>query len=224
MDYERLAKFPIQNEDDWILTIVIGGVLLFLGFLLVPVLAVWGYVAEVIRGGVAGESEPPTFDDWGTLVVDGLKGFIILAVYQIPPAIVGGGLILVFGLASAGTDSAGLGFVGFLLGFGVWSLLGLVFGYFGMAGFANFAVEDSIGAGFDVGTIMDVATSGGWLMAWVFYIALSIVAGLVASFTGGLAGPFTSFYALTAGGRAFGEAFADATGVEAAPAEATAPA
>lgn len=215
MNVEALAKFPLEDEDDWIMTVVVGGVLLFLGVLFVPLLLVWGYLVEVMRGAVAGESEPPTFDDWGDLAVDGLKAFVIMAVYQIVPAIVGIGFILVFGALGASTDAGGLGVLGIVFGVGAWSVLGLVFAYFGMAGLANFAVEDAIGAGFDVGTITSVSLTGSWLKAWVFYLGLSIVAGILGSMTGGLGSPFVSFYALSAGSRAFGEAFAAESGASA---------
>lgn len=215
MDVEALAKFPLEDEDDWIMTVIIGGVLAFLGFLFVPMLLVWGYLVDVMRGAVAGEAEPPTFDEWGDLAVDGLKAFVIMAVYQVVPAIVGIGVIVVFAALGAGTDSGGLGVVGVVLGVGIWSVLGLVFAYFGMAGLANFAVEDTIGAGFDVGTIASVSLTGSWLKAWAFYLVLSIVAGILGSVTGGLGSPFASFYALSAGSRAFGEAFAAETGAAA---------
>lgn len=222
MDIEALAKFPLQDEDDWIMTVLIGGILLFVGFLIVPILFVWGYAVEVMRGGVEGTAEPPQFDDWGDLAVDGLKALVIVVAYQIVPAIVGIGTIVLFGALGAGTDSGALGAIGIVFGVGAWMVLGFVFGYVGMAGLVNFAVEDTLGAGFDFGTIATVATTGGWLKAWAFYIGLSIVAGIAGSVTGGIASPFTSFYALSAGSRAFGEAFASATGVEGPTDQATA--
>lgn len=214
MNIEALAKFPFQDEDDWIMTVLIGGVLVFLGFLFVPILVVWGYLVEVMRGAVAGETEPPQFDEWGDLAIDGVKAFVIMTVYQIVPAVVGIGLIVVFGAIGVGTDTGGLGAVGIVLGVGAWGVLGFVFAYFAMAGLANFAVEDSLGAGFDFGTITSVSLSGSWLKAWAFYLGISIVAGIAGSMTGGIGSPFTSFYALSAGGRAFGEAYAAETGAE----------
>lgn len=221
MDYESLVKFPIQDDDGWIITVLIGGVLLLLGVFIVPALIAWGYVVEVMRGGVEGVEEPPGFDDWGTLAVDGLKSQVILIVYQIPAFVVGGAMgLLSLGFLASGSDAgAGLGFLGILLTALVWGAASLVLGYFGLAGVVNFAVEGSLGAGFDIGTVRQVSFSGTWLKAWLFFIVLNIVASIVGSIAGGIGTPFTTFYALSVGGRAFGEAFATITGREAPAAE-----
>lgn len=220
MDFERLAKFPLQDEDDWIVTVLIGGALVFFGFLFVPMLIVYGYMVDVMRGAVEGETEPPAFGDWGDLIVDGVKAFVVILAYQIVPAVVGGGLLVLFLLIGMGADSGALSFLGFFLGFGAWGVLSLVFGYVGMAAVVNFAVEDEIGAAFDLETLRTVVTSKDWLMAWAFYFGISLVAGVVGSL--GITYPFASFYALSSGGRAFGEAFASATGVGAIDANAAA--
>ena len=224
MNFGDLATFPLE-DDDWITTVLIGGVLVILGFLFVPILTVYGYVVASMRGGVAGESTPPQFDDWGALTVDGLKALVVLFAYQIVPLV----FFFVFGLGSilalaSGTESgAGLGIVGLLGTMAVFTLLSLVFGYVGMAAVVNLAVEGSMGAAFDFGTLTTVVTSSDWLMAWVFYIGISIVVGIVSSI--GITAPFASFYGLSAGGRAFGEAFAAATGTtRASPSAAAEPA
>lgn len=212
MNFEDIATFPME-DDDWIVTVLIGGALTFVGFFLFfPILATLGYVVDVMRGAVAGETEPPAFDDWGGLFVDGVKAFVILMVYQLPAMVIGGGLFVgSWLLLLTGSEAGfGLGFLGWLLALGVWSVLGLVFSYVGMAGVVNFAVEDSIGAAFDIGTLKTVVLSGDWLFAWGFYIAMSFVAGIVGML--GITYPFAVFYAYAVGGRAFGEAFAAATG------------
>jgi hypothetical protein len=228
MNFGDLAKFPMQDEDNWIITVVIGGVLILLGVFVIPTLAVYGYMMEVMRGAASGETEPPEFDDWGTLIVDGLKAAIVMFVYQIPAGVIGGIVLLIStALLATGSDAgAGLGILGWLIGLGVWMFLSIVFSYFGSVGVVNMALEGSFGAAFSVGTIISVSTSGSWIKAWVFLIGLSFVSGMVASLTGGLAYPFTSFYTLSAGGRALGEAFVAETGAQVtrdeAPAAATA--
>lgn len=226
MDFESIATFPIgDDDDDWVLTLLIGGGLVFLGFLLVPILIVYGYVMDVMRGAVEGETDPPEFDAWGDLLVDGAKGFVVTLAYQVVPAVVGGGLMAVLLLAGFALESGGLTFLGFALGGLAWLVLSAVFGYVGMAAVVNVAVEDEITAAFDVETLRTVVTSTDWLLAWTVYLALSFVASIVGAF--GITYPFATFYALSAGGQAFGEAFASATGVgerapDAAAAEATA--
>lgn len=220
MRIEDVAKFPVQDEDDWILTVLIGGVLVFLGFLFVPILLVYGYMVGVMRGGVEGDAEPPRFEAWGDLLVDGTKAFVVVMVYQIVPAVVGGGLLALFVLIGVGVESGAITMLGIVLGGGLWAILAVAFGYVGMAGVVNFAVEDEIAAAFDLATLKTVATSKDWLVAWAVYIALTFVAGLVGSL--GITYPFASFYALSAGSRAFGEAFASATGTTKAASDRTA--
>lgn len=221
MNFGDTLTFPME-DDDWIVTVLIGGALAFFGiFLLIPLFAVYGYMIEVMRGAVEGETEPPAFENWGDLFVDGIKGFVIVIAYQIVPMIVGGGILLLSTLLFAtGSDAGvGLGALGYVLGFGAWGILGLVFGYVGMAGLVNFAVEDSLGAAFDVGTVKAVALSKEWLVAWAYYVGISIIASIVGSI--GITAPFAQFWALSAGGRAFGQGYAAATGTATAaePAE-----
>jgi hypothetical protein len=213
MSLERIAKFPMQDEDEWIMTVIIGGVLMLLGAFLIPALIAWGYVVEVMRGGVEGTEKPPQFERYGDLLVDGLKAQVVLFVYQIPSFVVGGGLFVLSMLFFlSGTDAGvGLGFIGVLLSGLVWTVTSLVFGYFGMAGVVNMAVEDSIGAGFDVSTIKTVTFSGEWVKAWLYFLVVYTVGTMVGSLAGGIGSPFGAFYGLSAGGRAFGEAFASLT-------------
>lgn len=220
MDFEALVTFPIGEGDDWIPTILIGGGLVFLGFLLVPLFAVFGYVMDVMRGAVEGETEPPEFEAWGDLLVEGAKGFAVTLAYQVVPAVVGGGLLAVFLLLGFALDSGGLTLLGGVLGGLVWLALSAAFGYVGMAAVVNVAVEEDVGAAFDLETLRPVATSTDWLLAWTVYLVLSFVAGIVGSL--GITYPFATFYALSAGGRAFGEAFASATGAGESSPEATA--
>lgn len=220
MKFEDLATFPLQDEDDWILTVLIGGGLVFFGFLFVPILLVYGYMVEVMRGGVAGDAEPPRFEAWGDLLVDGTRAFVVVMAYQIVPAVVGGGLLALLVLIGVGSESGAITILGIVLGGGLWAVLAFAFGYVGMAGVVNLAVEDEIGAAFDIDTLGTVATSKDWLVAWAVYLALTFVAGIVGSL--GITYPFASFYALSAGSRAFGEAFASATGTTKSAAGATA--
>lgn len=210
MNFGDLATFPME-DDDWIVTVLIGGVLAFLGFLLVPILVVWGYLIEVMRGGLEGSAEPPSFDDWGEMAKDGLFGLIIMFVYQIIPMVVLIGLTFVSGglMATGSEAGAGLGLLGFLLSYVVYFALFLVFIYVGAAGVVNYAREGTIGAGFDFGVITPVVTSGEWLKAFLFYFVMLVVANVLSIFV--ITAPFVSFYALSASSRGWGEAFASAS-------------
>ena len=55
-------SFP-RNDDDWLETVLIGGVLSILGVLVVPAILVNGYLLRVLEAAVADEETPPRFED-----------------------------------------------------------------------------------------------------------------------------------------------------------------
>lgn len=118
MDIEGALTYP-TNDDDWVKTVGIGGLILLIpgalslliailgvltfgvGFVLmifvlpIQLLAsafVFGYYIDVIRETIRGNDMPPRFEDWGRLGKDGAMGLVIGIVYQLP-------LLLIFGVA-----------------------------------------------------------------------------------------------------------------------------
>jgi len=194
--------YPMEGED-WLMTVLIGGVLTIFGFLLIPLLAVYGYLLRVIKRSMEGDPQPPSFGDWGDVVVDGVKVAVVGIVYSIIPGIVFavtvGGSIAAMATGTRGGAAAGA--AGLTVGFLLSIVLSLVFGYVGVAGLVNFAVEDRLGAAFDVGTITTIALSREYAVAWLLSIAVFLGAGIVAGvlnivpFLGAIAGAFVFFYA-----------------------------
>ena len=212
-----------MESDDWIVTVGIGGAMTLLSFLVIPIFVVMGYLVRALRAGMEGATEPPVFDEWGDLLKEGVMASIIAFVYQLVPIIVfgvlvGGSLVPMLTGSEAGF---GLGFIGFLVAFLAWWVLAIVFGYVGFAAVASYAKEGSLGAGFDVGTIIQVITSMDYLMAWLYVIALNIVVGLVVAMLniipvlGGIIGAFVGFYALIIAGWLWGDGFASAIDADA---------
>jgi len=218
IDVERLATYPMESED-WVATIVIGGLALLLSFLIVPLFAVSGYLVRALRSGMEDATEPPVFDEWGDLLREGFVAAAIGFVYQIVPIAVFA--VFVGGSAMAlltGTDAGvGFGVAGFLGGLFLSWLLAIVFGYVGLAAVANYAREGTFASGFDFGVIADVVTSKDYLIAWAVVIGLNVVVGIVTGllnvvpFLGAIAGVFVSFYALPIAGWLWGSRFAAAT-------------
>lgn len=212
LDLEALLTYPMES-DDWIVTVAIGTVLTLLSVLIVPAFLVYGYLVRALRAGMGGASEPPEFDDWGTLFVEGLVATVILFVYQLIPIIVffvtvGGSMAA---MATGSRAGAGIGFAGLFGGFVLSSVLALVFGYIGLIGVANYAREGGIGAGFDIGVISDVATDTEYAIPW----AIGVVILIVASIVGGIPilGQAVLFYALIIAMKLVGEGFAAARGI-----------
>lgn len=196
-----IATYPMKR-DNWLTTVLVGGILVFLSFLVIPIILVYGYVIQVIRDTQQGRPEPPAFGDWGTLLVDGVKAWVIGIVYMLVPAIVatitvGGALT---SLALEGNLGATLGAL--LFGFLISAVLGIVFGYVAVAAIVNFAREDRLGAGFDFTVLKQVALHRDYAVAWLAALLVFVVAGIVTALplVGWIVGPFASFYAITIAG------------------------
>ena len=156
----------LKNSDDWIPTLLIGGVLSALSVLILPAFVIQGYLVRVLRGAAKADRAAPSFTDWGGLAVDGLKLFVVSVVYGLAAMVpIVAVLFAVFGISSVtadpttGAPNAAVGILGLLATLFVL-VFGLAVGYFAPAGYANFAVEDSLGAAFDVSTIVSAACPG----------------------------------------------------------------
>lgn len=216
-EIEALATYPMES-DDWIVTVLIGGLAFVFSFLILPIFAVSGYMVRAIRAGMEGADEPPVFDEWGELLKEGLVAAVISFVYQIIPTIVfivfvGGSLV---SMATGSEAGAAVGMAGLLGGIFIWWLLSIVFGYVGFAGVANYAKEGSFGAGFDFETIRKVLVAREYLVAWGYAILINLAFGVVTGmlniipFLGAIVGLFISFYGLMIVGWVFGDGFAAA--------------
>jgi hypothetical protein len=205
----------LRDGDDAVTTAVIGGLLLLASPLIIPSILVFGYVTRVIRRTAGGDDEPPVFEAWGDLFVDGLKAFVVAFVYSLLPLAVltaaafvalgafvvvpgtgdgGGGTFL--GTFVVGAVVLAAGFVALVL-----SLVGL---YVTPAALAAVADSGRVGDGFALGTLWSVVTkrayATGWLTAAVVVLAGALAIGVlsVVPILGTIAGVFVQFYALVA--------------------------
>lgn len=165
---------------------LVGGVLMLLGVFFVPIFLVYGYLVRVIAGLADGDPDPPAWDDWGALFVDGLKYVVVAFLYGIPASVLGG-LIAVFATGIAvgiATDSPGLTLV-FAVILGVLglvtALVGILAGYLLPAAVVNFVIEDDLEAAFHLRTIVGNAVSWPYFAAWLKTIGVGIVLGIVGS-------------------------------------------
>lgn len=213
-------SFPRQGEDS-LKTILIGGVLTILGaFLVIPAIPVNGFLVRVTAAGVRGESEPPVFDDWGKLFVDGILFIVVALAYIAVPflLIVVGTLVFAGGAAVFANDGgalgAGLGVVGGLFFLVAMGLLFLAI-YLLPAAVANFAHEDELGAAFDFGRVLDGAISGDYFVSVLLAIAVGLTLGFVAAIlTVLLVGIFLAFYVQMVTYYLLGRGFGGGLGIE----------
>ena len=215
---EEAINYPREDEE-WVRNVLIGAVLTLFGVLVVPAVLVFGYYMRVMRGSLAGDAEPPRFDEWGDLFSDGLKGFVVAFVYMLVPAVVFG--VSVGGLVTAaafGNGNVGVGSIlGALAGFTLSAIIALAFWYVVPAAVANVARTGNVGSGFAFGELRPALLSGAYAVPWLLSVGVLVVAGVVTGVLNAvpvlgflLAIPVT-FYATVVAFRLTALGFGDAT-------------
>lgn len=211
--------YPMESEE-WVKTILIGGILSIFSFLIIPLVLVYGYIIQVLRARYERQPEPPEFGDWGKLLSDGLKAVVIGFVYLLIPGIIGavtvGGSMLAF---LTGTEAGvATGFAGLLGGFFLSFILGLVFGYIAVAAVLNFAHKGELGAGFEFGTIKELIFSGEYVFAWLaavaVFIGMSFISGILnlIPLLGAIVSAFLFFYAQIVAAYLWADGFTEVIG------------
>jgi hypothetical protein len=187
-------NFPRQG-DGAAKRILVGTGLIVLGLVplvnLVTGFALNGYQMRVMRAGARGDSVPPSFDDFGGLLSEGGRFFVVSFVYAIPSVLVvaagfvaatftmplgtsaGGAAGVAPGAAAGG---AGVAAVAILLGS---LLLAVVPLYFLPAALVGAATRESIRAGFDVSSVLSVALTTEYLVGMLVVTLLAVVVGTV---------------------------------------------
>jgi hypothetical protein len=177
----------VFDDDEWITKLLIAAGILLLGifffWLLIPSilagLLLGGYGIEITRRVIRGDAEVlPKWDNWGELLVDGLKGWIIEIIYALPIIVLGVCLSIPLGILSEEAQE-----VGALLSVclsGIYILWGIVMGFLLPAAIAMFVAEEEVSAAFRFGDVFDLVRGN-----FVTYL-LVLVIGWVASFIGGL--------------------------------------
>lgn len=222
----------LKDGDEAVETVLIGGILGLLAFLLIPVIPIAGYLQRVLRRTSDGEPAP-SFDDWGDLFAEGLKAIVVGIAYLLVPAILA---VLLFGsiafvtvstseavsdpitTAPQATDAIGFfGLLALLAAVFVTFAVGLAAWYALPAALARLAVERRLGSAFEFSELLPVLRSGsyvtGWLTAFVVLVVGGALVGGLASipFFGWVIAPFVLFYIDVVAYALYGQAYGDAT-------------
>ena len=225
-------RFPLAG-DDGVRSIIIGGILSFLSFLIVPIFPVLGYYLRAAEAGATGSEVAPPFDDWDELLVDGLKMLVVgIAYFLIPLAMFVGTTVAVgvsaFAVRQGGgpptAAMTGVGVVGGIL-FLLAVVLSLVATYVFPAGLVALARDGDIAAAFDTSRVFGAAFSADYFVAGLLAIILSLVAGILTfvltAVTFGLfalLGVFVQFYVQVAFFYLFGRGYGKALDIAPTPA------
>lgn len=223
MDVGKSFTYMFEDKD-WIVKILIGGAIIFLGaifswLLLIPLIAalaiVFGYMLATLRNVYEGNPQPlPKWENFGDLFMRGIKATIGLFVWSLPavvlfvcayvPMIMSGAM----SNGDSGSTAAGLfGLIGACL-MCVAFLVAIAISIFVYAPLTNFAITDQINTFWDFGGNWKFiqANLGNYVIAWLLG---SIVAGFIASAIGsvtcGLLSFFASFWAMLVTAHLFGQ-------------------
>lgn len=214
MDFSR-AWHAMVDDANWLVKILIGGLMILLGFLIIPILFVSGYLIDVIARAARGENGLPEWADWGGLLVRGLLAFVIQVVYALPALLLGccmAAVATIFGQGSTpNTSNDTAGFVMLCLSC-ILVPLGLIIAFVTPAALIRFATEGDISAAFDFNAVLALIRDnlGNYVFAVVASILLSLLASLLAAITCGLGAPWFGFAASLLGANLLGQvAFLD---------------
>jgi|GEM_PF-1727580 len=191
---EEAISYP-RDDDDPVMPFLIGSGILLVSFIVgVTIIPLYGYLLQVFDDGRTGARGLPEFDDWETLIVDGLKFFVLNLLYTgIPGFVLGTVMAATFfaalftGAFGASTDSAGAVVLVVLLIGGLVSLVALVLVIAGSlllpAAVGRMRAEDEFSAALDVREVFAVAKDSDYLvaviLAWIVGFVFALVGGLL---------------------------------------------
>lgn len=203
---EDALNYPFRGENSTE-RLVVGGALPFLSaaiyivgllmlfilvgmfvmpFAIVPRVLLWGYLVTVVAAVLVGQDEPPGFDDWKRIGVDGLKAVLVTLGYSIPLIILVFAIVVVTGITGSVAEQAGSSgpvmvaeIIWVVFGLFV-ALYSLVMYYVLPAAIVNYVREDDVAAAFHLRTISDIAFDGDYLVAWLLAAVVLVVGSLVA--------------------------------------------
>ncbi|MFO7539026.1 MAG: DUF4013 domain-containing protein [Chloroflexota bacterium] len=188
MDIAKSFTYVFEDED-WVTKLIVGAVVTFLSFLILPIPLLTGYAVAVVRNVRDGYERPlPAWDDWGKLFMDGLAVMVAQFVYTLPFlllfCIVSAGMVASIGVAELSEELAVASmFTTFgLLAciFFIW-MLALLF--ISPAIMIQYSRTGQLGSCFRFGEVIAIArrNTGDILLALVAVVIILFVLGAVSS-------------------------------------------
>lgn len=178
---EEGLRFPSRGEKA-VETVVIGGILVFFAWLIVPGLALGGYAVRTIRSAASGEPAPPRFEDWWALIADGLRVAVLSIGYALVPTLAfATGAILVTGGAAVGGRGGFLALATGGIVFLVGALLAFLVAILYPASLLLFATRGSLAAALSPTLLRNLVFRNEYIVAWLVAGAVWLVGGAIAS-------------------------------------------
>ncbi|MCL2157419.1 MAG: DUF4013 domain-containing protein [Methanobrevibacter sp.] len=160
-----------------------------LGALLVLILDIIyaGYGLNIIKKTIALEEGLPEFD-WGQMIIDGIKVFILGIIYAIIPTILSAIIgFLGIGLSTfaISADSMSTFLVANFFVFFIIGIIYLIFGLLYIVALGRFAETDSLGAALNVMDVFDKIGQIGW-GNYILWIIVLLILQFVLNFVAGI--------------------------------------
>jgi hypothetical protein len=191
-------KYPSSNWSK----VVILGVLFLISILIIPLFLALGYMFKVVKATLAGIDELPAFEEWGEMLVEGIKLFLVYLIYSLPAIIIG-----IFSFISLWSSVSSITYITQASGgtltpemfFSIFSgtaLVGLIFaGLYSLVIYPIMAVaignmayyNGDFGAAFRFREILSTISEIGWVDLIIWYIVVIVVGGVIA-FVGSIIG------------------------------------
>jgi hypothetical protein len=210
-DLQTLLTYPFQGTD-WKNKFLIGSLITIAGFVipLIPIVILYGYTMQIMRHIIVEQGEPvlPEWNDWGKLLLDGLKLLGVVLVYMLPLMLLffvgfaflflplGLGAPLIGGIEEGGGETAGpiltllivITVLGAVVIFGLLTIISIALGVVMPAVIGHVVATDEFGAAFRVREWWSIFRTNlaGFLIAYAVIIGLSIALNIgftVISFT-----------------------------------------
>jgi hypothetical protein len=226
MDIGKAFGF-VFDDDQWITKILVAAAILAVGILfswllLIPLilaaLLLNGYGIEIVRRVIKGASPVlPEWGNWGELLMDGLKLFIIQIVYALPMILVGVCLGPLAGVTAEEAQEVSSMFSAFMSCLNV--LWGIVLALFLPAAVAFYVAEGEVSAAFRFGDVFGFVRDN--FGTYVVVAVLSWVAGIIGGLgflVCGVGALVTIPYAGWVTNHLTGQAYLEASGKTAQPA------
>lgn len=195
-DLKYLFTYPFQDPE-WTGKFLVGSLVVFAGFIIpvVPFIAVYGYMAAIMREAIeSGRLVLPRWDDWGKLFSDGFKLFAAIFLLMLPIMLLAfcgfGAFFGLVGLSAGVAENSDAAALGPMLGMIIWfatmgliMLLGIAIGVLMPVLMAHVVATGQISAAFRIKELWALfrANTGGFLMAYLVVIALSMVLSMAIS-------------------------------------------
>lgn len=186
--------FGYPKRDGWT-PAILSSVMILFSIFIVPIFIFIGYGFRVARAAALGRAFPPSYEDWGGLVYDGLRVTAVGILSGLIWLVIAG--LIVVGLFVAVGNAVAL-----IAGIILYIAAGWFIGAFQTA----FIGSNSVPGAIIDGRALSLLTSGYYLKAWLLFIVMAIIIGVIsglASFT--IIGPiFVAGYAVLAYGAFWG--------------------